>query len=190
MMKFFFPDSHDLVDPSFNFESEERSSGRIRHQHDLYAHEVYPVPPYDGLLLSKAIVDGTQNGAGKYTSPQRQRLLRTGVRDFFRLGKLPIDVMGDCGAFAYVREKTPPYSVEEVLDFYEQCRFDHGVSVDHVILGFTTNDKTAGDNAHARQGLPESTPQTKTPVYPGRRGPGMESSVLCCLHRPTTKDGL
>ena len=143
MMKFFFPDSHDLVDPSFNFESEERSSGRIRHQHDLYAHEVYPAPPYDGLLLSKAIVDGTQNGAGKYTAPQRQRLLRTGVRDFFRLGKLPIDVMGDCGAFAYVREKTPPYSVEEVLDFYEQCRFDHGVSVDHVILGFTTNDKTA-----------------------------------------------
>ena len=142
-MKFFFPDSHDLVDPSFDFTSEERAVGRIRHQHDLYAHEVFPAPPYDGLLLSKAIVDGTQNGAGKYTSPQRQRLLRTGVRDFFRLGKLPIDVMGDCGAFAYVREKTPPYSVEEVLDFYEQCRFDQGVSVDHVILGFTTDDKKA-----------------------------------------------
>jgi hypothetical protein len=140
-MKFFFPDSHDLVDPSFNFSSEERSAGRIRHQHDLYAHEVFPTPPYDGLLLSKAIVDGTQNGSGKYTSPQRQRLLRTGVREFFRLGRSPITVMGDCGAFAYVREKTPPYSVEEVLTFYEQCRFDQGVSVDHVILGFTTDER-------------------------------------------------
>jgi hypothetical protein len=35
-----------------------------------------------------------------------------------------------------VREETPPYSVEEVVDFYEECEFDYGISVDHVILGF------------------------------------------------------
>jgi len=136
-MKFFFPDSHDLVDPSFDFETEERSPSRIRHQHDLYAHEVFPKPPYDGILLSKAIVDGTSQGAGKYTAPQRLRLFRSGVRSFFRLEGTTTESMGDCGAFAYVREPTPPYSVDEVLDFYEKCGFDHGVSVDHVILGFT-----------------------------------------------------
>ena len=141
MMKFFFPDSHDLVDPSFNFQTEERSPNRIRHQHDLYAHELFDKPPYHGLLLSKAIVDGTQKGAGKYTGPQRLRLLRTGVRKFFRLEGTKIEVMGDCGAFAYVRESVPPYSVDEVLSFYEQCDFDHGVSVDHVILGFAMDDK-------------------------------------------------
>ena len=43
--------------------------------------------------------------------------------------------MGDCGAFTYVREETPPYSVDEVIDFYEGCGFDFGISVDHVILG-------------------------------------------------------
>lgn len=136
-MRFFFPDSHDLVDPSFDFETEERSPSRIRHQHDLYAHEVFPKPPYDGILLSKAIVDGTSHGAGKYTAPQRLRLFRSGIRSFFRLDDTPIETMGDCGAFAYVRESIPPYSVDEVLDFYEKCGFDHGVSVDHVILGFT-----------------------------------------------------
>jgi hypothetical protein len=136
-MKFFFPDSHDLVDPSFDFETEERSPSRVRHQHDLYAHEVFPKPPYDGILLSKAIVDGTSQGAGKYTAPQRLRLFRSGIRSFFRLDGTSVETMGDCGAFAYVREPTPPYSVDEVLDFYEKCGFDHGVSVDHVILGFT-----------------------------------------------------
>jgi hypothetical protein len=135
-MKFFFPDSHDLVDPSFDFETEERSPTRIRHQHDLYAHEVFSSPPYDGILLSKAIVDGTSQGAGKYTAPQRLRLFRSGIRPFFRLTGTRIETMGDCGAFAYVREPTPPYTVDEVLDFYDKCGFDHGVSVDHVILGF------------------------------------------------------
>ena len=44
--------------------------------------------------------------------------------------------MGDCGAFAYVREEVPPYTVDEVLAFYDECGFDFGISVDHVILGF------------------------------------------------------
>ena len=139
-MKFFFPDSHDLVDPSFDFETEERSPSRIRHQHDLYAHEVFSKPPYDGILLSKAIVDGTSQGAGKYTGPQRLRLLRTGVRSFFRLDGSKVATMGDCGAFAYVREPEPPYSVEEVIEFYDRCGFDLGVSVDHVILGFSLDE--------------------------------------------------
>ena len=31
--------------------------------------------------------------------------------------------MGDCGAFTYVREEsTPPYTVDEVIDFYEELR--------------------------------------------------------------------
>ncbi len=44
--------------------------------------------------------------------------------------------MGDCGAFTYVREDDPPYTVDEVIDFYEDCGFDAGISLDHVILGF------------------------------------------------------
>ena len=57
-MKFFFPDSQDLVDPSFDFEKETRSDQRLRHRDDLYAHEVFSEPAYDGLLVSKASVDG------------------------------------------------------------------------------------------------------------------------------------
>jgi hypothetical protein len=35
-----------------------------------------------------------------------------------------------------VRETTPPYTVDEVIDFYSECRFDYGISVDHVILAY------------------------------------------------------
>jgi hypothetical protein len=136
-MKFFFPDSQDLVDPSFDFETETRSETRVRQRDDLYAHELFKEPPYDGLLISKAIVDGTVAGSGKYTLAQRHRLFRLRARAFFRLPDTPrLETMGDCGAFSYVREEVPPYSVDEVIDFYEACDFDAGISVDHVILDY------------------------------------------------------
>src|SRR5262249_40412904 len=57
-MMFFFPDSQDLVDPSFDFRTEQRSETRVRQRDDLYPHEVFASPPYDGILVSKGIVDG------------------------------------------------------------------------------------------------------------------------------------
>lgn len=135
-MRFYFPDSQDQIDPSFDFETEERSPFRIRQRDDRYAHEVLSPAPYLGMLVSKAMVDGVEGGAGRYSAQQRQRLYRVGVREFFRLNGEPIDTLGDCGAFTYVREEAPPYSVDDVIDFYENCGFDAGISLDHVILGF------------------------------------------------------
>lgn len=134
-MKFYFPDSQDQVSPTYDFVHDEYSPLRVRQRDDRYAHEVLAQPAYDGLLVSKAIVDGTIQGVGKYSMPQRQRLYRLGIRGFFRL---PEDVvtLGDCGAFTYVNEPEPPYSVSEVIDFYSRCGFDAGVSIDHVILGY------------------------------------------------------
>lgn len=133
-MKYFFPDSQDIVDPSFDFDREDRSSERVRQRDDQYAHEVFSTPAYDGLLVSKGIVDGIKGSSGKYTLPQRHRLYRVGGREFFRTEDLPI--IGDCGAFTYVREEVPPYTVDEVLNFYNDCDFDLGISVDHVILAY------------------------------------------------------
>jgi hypothetical protein len=136
-MRFFFPDSQDAVDPSFDFERETRDEFRIRVRDDLYAHEIFEDPPFDGVLVSKAIVEGT---SGKYSLAQRHRLYRIGIRSFLRLDRpgrsRRLETLGDCGAFSYVREEKPPFSVEDVLNFYEQCGFDHGISVDHVILSF------------------------------------------------------
>jgi len=108
-MRFYFPDSQDQIDPSFDFETEERSPFRIRQRDDRYAHEVLSPSPYVGMLVSKAIVDGISGAAGKYSAQQRQRLYRVGIREFFRgrfapeelevlaglLGRLPLDAVPD-----------------------------------------------------------------------------------------------
>jgi hypothetical protein len=146
-MNYFLPDSQDLVDPSFDFERERRSVTRLRQRDDLYAHEVFKDAAFDGILVSKGIVDGSENAGGRYTLAQRHRLLREGARKFFRLdgaGKPSLPTMGDCGAFTYLKETNPPYSVDEVLQFYVECGFDYGISVDHVILAFNVAWDEAG----------------------------------------------
>jgi hypothetical protein len=145
-MKFFLPDSQDLVDPTFDFERERRSITRQRQRDDLYAHEVFSSPAFDGLLVSKGIVDGFGTTGSRYTLAQRHRLLRLGAPQFFRLERLPypVQTMGDCGAFTYIDEEVPPYTVEQVLEFYAQCRFDLGVSPDHVILDFIAEADAPG----------------------------------------------
>src|SRR3954453_5212023 len=136
---FFFPDSQDQIDPSYDFEREATSPDRVRQRDDRYAHEVITPAPYTGVLLSKALIDGP---GSKYTFAQRHRLYRLGVRRFFRLDEhdgARLATLGDCGAFNYVREDVPPYSVEDVLEFYEECGLDLGISVDHVILAYVAD---------------------------------------------------
>lgn len=145
-MDFFFPDSQDQVDPGFDFRTEQWSPLRVRQRDDLYAHEIHDAPPYDGMLISKTIVDGL-GGAGRYTSAQRHRLFRLGVHEFFRLNREGTRLMalGDCGAFSYVKYDDPPYTIDEVIDFYESCGVDLGISVDHVILDYDADADYSGD---------------------------------------------
>jgi hypothetical protein len=148
-MRFFFPDSQDQIDPGFDFITEEWSPLRIRQRDDLYIHEALSTRVIDGLLVSKAIVDGRAGAAGKYTLAQRHRLYRAGVRRFFRLDAAPgrpVLTMGDCGAFTYINEDVPPYRPDEVIDFYEECGFDFGISIDHVIFGYDPAAGVSGDN--------------------------------------------
>ncbi|MFC7504231.1 tRNA-guanine transglycosylase DpdA [Nocardioides sp. CPCC 206347] len=134
-MRFFFPDSQDLVSPSYDFLRDEYSAHRVRQRDDLYAHEVLGGAPYDGILVSKSIVDGSIKGGGKYTAAQRARLHRMGVQRFFRLPK-GVEALGDNGAFNYVDEAVPPVTPAETLEFYVSCGFDSGISTDHVIFGY------------------------------------------------------
>lgn len=138
-MRFLFPDSQDQIDPSFDFATEERSVHRVRQRDDLYAHEALSRQPYDGILVSKPIVDGTAGSTGRYSIAQRHRLYRVGVKRFFRLETAagpPLLAMGDNGAFSYAEEEQPPYAVDDVIDFYEECQFDMGTSVDHIVFGY------------------------------------------------------
>ena len=41
-----------------------------------------------------------------------------------------------------MKEESPPITTDEVIEFYERCGFDFGISVDHVILGFESGGTT------------------------------------------------
>lgn len=139
-IKFFYADSLDLVDPKFDFRNDRFAEGRLPQRDDVYAHELMdPDPPYDGLLVSRSLFDERGGSQGRYTQAQKQRFLREGAQRFLRFPKTgevdakQFPIIGDCGAFSYRNEVEPPYSVDDVVEFYETCKFTHGVSVDHMV---------------------------------------------------------
>jgi hypothetical protein len=153
-MKFIFADSLDMVDPAYDFIKDVNGPGRRMYWDDLYPHEIMDSPPYDGILVSRAIV-GDHLHKGKYTESQSMRFRRVGARAFLRLDKprfAEMPIYGDCGAFSYVKEPKPPFSVEDMADFYEECGFDFGCSVDHIIFDFECGLKgLSGASAEARE---------------------------------------
>ena len=81
-VKFYFPDSHDFVDPTFDFLTESNNEYRVIQRDDKYAHEIFSSPVYDGILVSKAIVEGLSGVKGRYSVAQRQRFLEKGFIAF------------------------------------------------------------------------------------------------------------
>lgn len=141
-MKFLYSDTQDYVDPGYDFLNDRSSPGRERYWSDVYAHEFMQPAPYDGLLVSMSAVrqaTGVASSKVRYSTREEQRLLRDGARRFLRYGGPRFKdamLMGDCGAFAYVEHPVPAYTPEEVVEFYAEAGFTHGVSPDHIIFDF------------------------------------------------------
>lgn len=153
-MKFIFADSLDVVDPGYDFVRDRHSAGRSPYWDDVYPHQLLGRAPYDGILVSRGIVGGASAG-GKYSEAQAMRFRRAGARAFLRLdapGLCDLPIFGDCGAFTYHREEVPPYTPDDMLDFYEDGQFSHGCSVDHIVFDFDMGlAGTEGGSAEARR---------------------------------------
>lgn len=139
-MKFLYSDTHDYVDPRYDFLTDRNGVRRKRYWDDVYAHELMTPAPYDGLLVAMSAVvqaAGIPRSKVRYSTAEKQRLVRDGARKFLRLhapdGKHPM-LMGDCGAFAYAELATPAFTPSEVFEFYVDAEFTHGVSPDHIIF--------------------------------------------------------
>jgi hypothetical protein len=137
-MKFIFADSLDMVDPKYDMVQDRHAPKRRPYWDDVYPHQILGYAPYDGILVSRGIV-GDHRVSGKYTQSQAMRLQIDGARKFLRIDNehfRHLAVFGDCGAFTYAKEDVPPYSSEEMIEFYDQCGFSHGCSVDHIIFDY------------------------------------------------------
>lgn len=142
-MKFIFADSLDMIDPTFDFIADRPGSEREMYWGDVYPHEFFSTPPYDGILVSRGIV-GDNLFSGKYPEDLMMRFRRLGARSFLRLEQKrfsKMSIFGDCGAFSYVEMSEPPYTADMMLDFYSDGQFSHGCSVDHIIFEFDPSAK-------------------------------------------------
>lgn len=162
-MKFIYADSMDFVDPGYDFLHDRNAEGRSPYWDDLYPHEILGYAPYDGILVSRGIV-GDHRISGKYTEAQAMRFRRVGARTFLRLdapryGDLAI--FGDCGAFTYHKEPEPPYTPEEMVEFYGDAGFTHGCSVDHIIFDFD-EDLTIGLQARVDPRRPDAASRSRS----------------------------
>ncbi|MEN6440775.1 MAG: tRNA-guanine transglycosylase DpdA [Syntrophobacter sp.] len=137
-MKFIYADCLDYIDPGYNFIQDQNSEDRQKYWSDVFAHEYMDRPPYDGILVSRGIV-GDHFSKGKYSDSEAMRFRREGARSFLRYfeEKYPGSiVLGDCGAFQYTRMPHPPYTPEDMMEFYSDGGFTHGCSIDHIIFHF------------------------------------------------------
>lgn len=131
-VKFFIPDWDDLVDPDYDFETDTHSSGSGDWTNEVFAHELYGQPNYDGILVSRVVLEKS--------TVKRRRIDQLGIHGYLRVPD-SYPVMGDCGAFGYINEDVPPYSTEDVLDYYTRYGFNMGVSVDHLIVAATARQR-------------------------------------------------
>jgi len=131
-LRYFIPEWDDLVDPDYDFLTETHAGGTMNWFNEVYAHQMYPEPNYDGILLSRAVAE---KGISK-----SQRINALGVHRMLRVPR-EFQIMGDCGAFDYIMEDVPPYSTEDVIDYYTRLDFDIGVSVDHLIVKATDHQR-------------------------------------------------
>jgi hypothetical protein len=130
-IKYYIPEWDDRVDPNYDFINDEhRRNNKTPYLNDLYSHEIYPEPNYDGILVSLTVLD---NG-------KKEAMLKKGVHGYLRFpNKYP--VMADCGAFNYISMELPPFETSEVITYYDQLGFNYGVSIDHLIVGDFERDK-------------------------------------------------
>ena len=124
-LRYFIPEWDDRVDPDYDFLKDGITPDRNPYVHDVYAHEIYPRPSYDGILVSKSVIEDNKT--------KKERIRSIGIHKHIRVPR-NFPVMGDCGAFSYIDEEVPPYETEETILFYESLDFDYGVSIDHLII--------------------------------------------------------
>jgi len=128
-LRFFIPDWDDHVDPDYDFLTETHAGGKGNRSNQMFAHQMYGQPSYDGLLVSKMVADESKI--------KRDLLTEIGIHQYLRVPK-DFPVMGDCGAFSYLLDDIPPYSSSEILEYYTRLGFTYGVSIDHLLFGAQT----------------------------------------------------
>lgn len=130
-LSYFLPDWDDLLDPNFDFATDTFSAPKDQRGEKHCARLMRPFKIADGILVSLA-QKREAKGPLKYVGGLDPRTLSPiDLREHYALDRSQA-LFGDCGAFSYVNEDEPPFSVEYAVSLYDLYNFDYGASVDHI----------------------------------------------------------
>jgi hypothetical protein len=101
---------------------------------DVYVWNIFGIDkvPVDGVLVSRITIEQDKK--------RYQLALNEGIHKTLRLPS-NFEIMGDCGAFGYVKDKVPRYDPIETLQYYSKLGFNYGVTVDHLVVPQFKEDK-------------------------------------------------
>ena len=137
---YFLPDWDDLLDPGFDFEKDSFSGPSRTERGDQHCCVMMqPKRMSDGVLVSLA-QQGTQKGPlRRFEGKDPGTLSPPPLRKHFGLAEDQY-IFGDCGAFSYVNQDEPAFSVDQAVALYESYGFDFGASVDHIPVAAVRRD--------------------------------------------------
>lgn len=137
---YFLPDWDDLLDPRFNFEEDIFSGGDREERQDKHCGVLMrPNRLSDGVLLSLAQQGSKKGPLQRIEAKGSDGLSPPPLRTHFGLSDDQY-LFGDCGAFSYVNEDHPTFSVDQAVAMYESYGFDFGASVDHIPAKFISSN--------------------------------------------------
>lgn len=130
-LAYFLPDWDDLLDPDFDFEKDSFSAAK-RDRVELHcARLMRPRRIADGVLVSLAQKRDTKGPLRYVGGLEAGTLQPVDLRRHYGLDETQA-LFGDCGAFSYVNDVSPPISIDYACSLYELYNFDYGASVDHI----------------------------------------------------------
>jgi hypothetical protein len=139
---YFFPDWDDYIYTPFRTETKDYVKGRRTYAYEICAGDV----PFDGILLSLSHIHVGKGALHRFPGDGDDPVnLRAKLRVPDRLL-----LFGDCGAFSYAGESTPPFSPEKAAKLYDSFGFDIAASVDHIPLREVTTQTDEGHKEKRR----------------------------------------
>ncbi len=133
---YFFPDWDDFIYQPFKPDTESYIKGKKVYAHEICGDRV----PFDGLLLSLSHLQAGKGALHRFANGTDGRV---SIRKRLRIpGNMLL--FGDCGAFSYAGESTPPFTPKQAAELYHKFGFDIGASVDHIPLASVPKRQKAG----------------------------------------------
>jgi hypothetical protein len=98
-MQYFIPEWDDRVDPRYDFLRDALTPGRDPYEDDIYAHQIYSTPNYNGILVSKGIVERSKK--------KKAQIEKIGIHKFIRFSLEDVALGG--------LARTPSKEIIEIL---------------------------------------------------------------------------